>query len=104
MQVRDVALGERDDVHAGERESLEEAGRVFLVAAESVQRLGEDDVESPVQRIAHQRLESGAQQRRAGDRVIGELVSRPSSPGARQSSRQTRSWSAIEASRWLSDE
>jgi hypothetical protein len=46
VQVRDVALGERDDVDAGEGETLEETGRVFLVAAEAVQRFGEDDVTS----------------------------------------------------------
>jgi hypothetical protein len=58
MQVRDVALSERDDVHAGEREALEESGRVLLVPAESVQGLGEYDVESSVQRVAHQCLET----------------------------------------------
>src|SRR5690349_14535380 len=36
VQVGDVAFGQRDDVHAGKRQSLEEAGGVFLVAPESV--------------------------------------------------------------------
>ena len=58
MQVRDVALGERDDVDAGERETLEETSGVFLVTTEAVQRLGEDDVEAAIQGVAHQRLES----------------------------------------------
>ena len=81
VQVRDVALGERDDVDAGEGEALEEAGRVFLVAAEAVQRLGEHDVEPAVERIAHQRLESRAQQRRAGHRVVRVLLAdRPALP------------------------
>jgi hypothetical protein len=44
VQVRDVAFGERDDIDAGEGETLEQAGGVFLVAAESVKRLGQDDV------------------------------------------------------------
>ncbi|MNC94531.1 hypothetical protein D3C83_114090 [compost metagenome] len=48
VQVRDVALGDRDDVDARERESLEESGGVFLVAAEAVQRLGEHDIEPTV--------------------------------------------------------
>ena len=56
VQVRDVALGKRHDVDAGECQTFEEAGRVFLVAAEAVQRLGEHDMESAVQRITHQRL------------------------------------------------
>jgi hypothetical protein len=34
MQVRDVALCERDDVDAGEGEALEKARGVFLVATE----------------------------------------------------------------------
>src|SRR5690606_29648166 len=33
VQVRDVALGNGDDVDAGERETLEESSRVLLVAA-----------------------------------------------------------------------
>lgn len=59
VQVRDVPLGERDDVYAGEGETLEEISGVLLVSAESVQRLREHDVETSVQRIAHQRLEAG---------------------------------------------
>jgi hypothetical protein len=74
VQVRDVTLGERDDVDAGEGETLEEPGGVFLVATEAVQRLGKDDVEAPIQCVPHQRLESGAQERRAGDRVVGEFL------------------------------
>jgi hypothetical protein len=54
VEVRYVAFRKRHDVHAGECEPLEQAGRVFLVAAEAVQRLGEDDIESPIQRIPHQ--------------------------------------------------
>jgi hypothetical protein len=53
VQVRDVALGECHDVHAGEGETLEESGRVLLVAAESIERFGEDNVEALVQRIPH---------------------------------------------------
>ena len=46
VQVRDVPFREGDDVHAGECQTFEQTGGVFLVAAESVQRLGEDNVES----------------------------------------------------------
>jgi hypothetical protein len=74
VQVRNVALSERDDVHARECEPLEETRGVFLVAAEAVQRFGKHDIESAVQRIAHQRLEARAQQRRTGDRVVGVLL------------------------------
>jgi len=58
--VRDIALGERHDAHAGEREPLEESCRVFLIPAESIQRLCEHDVEPLVQRISHQPLEKRA--------------------------------------------
>jgi hypothetical protein len=53
VQVRDVTLGERDDVHAGEGKAFEESGGVFLVPAESIECFGEDIVESLVQRIPH---------------------------------------------------
>jgi hypothetical protein len=42
VQVGDVAFGDRDDVNAGKGEALEETGGVFLIAAESIQRLGQD--------------------------------------------------------------
>ena len=66
MQVRDVAFGERHDVDAGEGEALEETGGVLLVAAEAVERFGQDDVESPVNASRISGLESGAEQRDAG--------------------------------------
>ena len=74
VQVRDVAFGERDDVDAGEGETLEETRGVFLVAAEAVERFSEHNVESAVQRIAHQRLETRTKERCAGDCVIGEFL------------------------------
>jgi len=45
---------------------FEQTGSVFLVAAESIQRLGQDHIESPAESIAHQRLEIRAEQGRAG--------------------------------------
>ena len=74
VQVRDVPLGKRDDVHAGEGETLEESSSVFLVPAESVQRLREHDIESSVQRVPHHCLESAAQERGSRESVIRELV------------------------------
>jgi len=74
MQVRDISFRERDNVHAGEGETLEEACCVFLVPAETVQGLREHDVKPPVQCVAHQRLEAGAKQDGAGDGVIREFV------------------------------
>jgi hypothetical protein len=79
VEVRDLAFSERDDVHAGEGETFEERGGILLAPAESIERFGEDNIESFVQRGAHQRLEAGPKQCGAGDGVIGELLNdRPS--------------------------
>ena len=74
MQVRDVAFGQGDDVHAGEREALEQAGRVFLIATESVEGLGKDDVELLPQRRGHEGLEARSHQCRARNRVVRVLA------------------------------
>ena len=75
MKVRDVAFGERDDVDAGEGEALEETGCIFLVAAEAVQRLGEDDIKSTVQScLARARTRTRGADRRCpvtGDCALG---------------------------------
>jgi hypothetical protein len=86
VQVRDVAFGECDDVDAGEGETLEETGGVFLVATEAVQRFGEDDVEAAMQSVAPE---------------IAWSVnsSTTAQPWRAANSRQMRSWSAIDASR-----
>ena len=65
VEVCDVALGQGDDVHAGEGEALEESGRVFLVTAEAIQRFCEHDIEPTIECVAHQRLKSGTQERGA---------------------------------------
>ncbi len=73
MQVGNVAFSERDDVHAGERKALEEAGCILLVAAEAIERFRHDDVDLLLERLAHHRLEAGPHDRRARDRMIGVL-------------------------------
>ena len=70
VEVRDVALGEHHDVHAGERQALEQAGGVFLVTAEAVQCFGQDDVDLAAQGVGHHRLEARPQERGSGDRVV----------------------------------
>ena len=73
-----------DDVDAGEGQALEQAGRVFLVATEAVQRLGEDDIESSVQRIAHQRLKSRREAASRRTRRGPSIRRRSSSLGVRR--------------------
>jgi hypothetical protein len=81
VQVGDVAFRECDDVHACKGEAFEQAGGVFLVAAKAVEGFGEDHIESTVERVAHQRLETGSKQRGARDRVVGVLLrDRPALP------------------------
>ena len=74
MEVGDFTLGDRHNPHAQEGQSLKEAGGIFLIPTKSIQRLGEHDVELPVERPAHQRLESRPQQRGARDRMVVEFV------------------------------
>jgi hypothetical protein len=70
VQVRNVPFGERDDVDAFEGESLEQAGGIFLIAAETVQRFRKDDVKSLSQCVPHQGLNPWTQQRRSRHRVV----------------------------------
>jgi hypothetical protein len=74
VQVRDVALGESNDADAGEGETLEQTGSVFLVTAKAIQRFREDDIETPIERVAHQRLKAGTQEGGARYRMIGEFL------------------------------
>ncbi|HWI16259.1 MAG TPA: hypothetical protein VNT81_00825 [Vicinamibacterales bacterium] len=56
--MRDLAFSQRHDPNAEKCQSLEEAGCVFLVTAESIERLGNDNVEFAIEGTAHQRLET----------------------------------------------
>ena len=42
---------------------LKESGRVFLVAAETIQRFGYDDIEASIEGVTHESLESGTHER-----------------------------------------
>jgi hypothetical protein len=46
MQFADLALGDRDQRDAAEREVLEQRGDVLLVSAEAVEALGHHHVEA----------------------------------------------------------
>jgi hypothetical protein len=89
MQVRNLAFGQREETHSQERETLEEAGGVLLIAAETVQRLGEDDVEFAIQGAAHQRLKSWSQQRRSRNGVVVEFARNRPSFAFREQTAQT---------------
>ena len=63
MQFGDFTLGQRDDADAREFQVLVERGDIRLIAADPVQRLGQEDVELAMLRIAHQPLDAGPQDR-----------------------------------------
>ena len=74
MEVRDFAFSKSHDTDTKEGQTLEEAGSVFLISTEAVERLGEDDIELALERTAHQRLKTRPQQRRPRNSVIVKLV------------------------------
>ena len=61
MKFADLALGQRDDLHSRELQTLEQGGHVSLIAGDAVQRLGQHDVELPGLGVAEQGLDAGAQ-------------------------------------------
>jgi len=68
------AFGQGHDGNAGEGEALEQARGVFLVAAEAIERLGEDDVDLLAERDSHHRLKAWTHQRCARHRVVRVLL------------------------------
>jgi len=56
MQFADLALGHRDQPHAGEAQALQQPGNVLLVARQPVQGLGDDYIELTAPDIFEQRL------------------------------------------------
>src|SRR3546814_3903228 len=71
MEIADFAFGERDDFDARKGHPLEKAGDIFLVAADPVERLCNNDIETGRHGIADQRLNTRANQARTADRAIG---------------------------------
>ncbi len=70
MQVADLALGQGDNLHAGERHPLEHAGDILLVAADAVECLCEHNIEPAAQGITEQGLDSCSDQRGAGHGTV----------------------------------
>ena len=74
MQLRDVALRQGDDPHAGELHPLEQARNVLLVTAEPVYGLRQDHVEAAAACVLDQLVDARAQERGTGDRPVGVAV------------------------------
>jgi hypothetical protein len=63
MKLGDFPFRQRGDGDACEFQMLVEGGNVCLIAADAVQRLGQEDVELAMLRIAHQSLDARTQDR-----------------------------------------
>jgi hypothetical protein len=70
VQVRDLSLGQRDDLYAGKRHAFEHAIDILLVAADPIEGLSQHHLESAAQRVCEQHLDTGADQRGAGDSPV----------------------------------
>ena len=103
MQLVDLAFGEGHQRDAGEIEALVERRHVLLVAAQPVERLGDDQVELAGARILDQLLIA---RRKVGAADARDRCRRADTSSPRRSirSRHSRSWSSIEASRCRSEE
>jgi hypothetical protein len=101
--MRDVAFSEGDDVDAGKREALEQAGGVFLIAAEAIERsaMTMSNFFWSASRIIAWKP---GRMIVAPEKAWSEYSAATCQPWRCANSRQTRNWSVIDASRWFSDE
>jgi hypothetical protein len=61
MQLADLALSQSNDPHIGEAHPFEEAGGVFLVAADTIERFRINEIEGSAACILHEGLDSRSQ-------------------------------------------
>jgi len=61
VKLGDLALAQRDDLHAGEAEMLEQSRHVGLIAAHAVQRLGQYHIELAALVVLQERLHARLQ-------------------------------------------
>ncbi|OUJ14549.1 hypothetical protein HK28_12875 [Acetobacter sp. DsW_063] len=71
MQMTDFSFGQGDDLHAREGHALEQAGDVFLIAGKAIHRFGEHELEATACGIGHEGLDTGPQQGRSRDGMVG---------------------------------
>ena len=63
MKFGDFSLRQRDDADARELQMLVERGDICLIAADLIQRLGQQDIEPALLCVTHQPLDAGTQDR-----------------------------------------
>ena len=81
VEFRDFVLCQRDQLGVGEIQRFPAAGDVLLVAADTVQRFGEDDVEAALAGIGQQSLQPRAVGCGAAERVVAvDLTDGPPLP------------------------
>jgi hypothetical protein len=71
VQFADLALGQGEQANTGKAQPLEQAGDVLLVARQTIERFGDDDIELPVARVFEEALIGPAQGAGAAQRAVG---------------------------------
>lgn len=71
VQLVHLAFGQGDDPDPQEAHALVNVGDVLLVAGQTVQGLGEDDVDFPRRGVLQELLDAGPDQAGPGDALIG---------------------------------
>ena len=77
MQFGNLALADRQQRHAVEDELLEQRRHMLLIARQTIEAFGDDDVEMLLARVRKKRLVAGAQMRRAARAVVGIDAAEP---------------------------
>lgn len=74
MQFADLVLGQCHDAHIREAHPFVEPGDIFLVTRQPIQRFREDYVETPLEPVGDQFLNTWTEERGPGDRAIRVAV------------------------------
>lgn len=74
VQFRNLALGQRHQLHAGELKMLVQSGDISLVARNPIERLGEDHLKLTGLGILQQRLHTWAQRHTGADMAASSYV------------------------------
>lgn len=71
VKFGNLALGQGEQPHTGKTQPLEQSGDILLVARQTVERLGDNNIEFPAARVYEQILISRPQCAGSADRTVG---------------------------------
>ena len=74
VKLGDLAFGQRNDGDPGEAQSLEHGGDIFLVTADAVEGLRQNQAEASRLQVGQKLLNAGAKQGRTRDGAVGIAV------------------------------